>query len=149
LLVEEKKLAIDVGGAVQKGFDPGLAWLMLTLPEGADTGVVEKELDVALAQVVTQGVTDAELTRARNLNAAKFWKQLATIDGKARLLGSYEVFEGDFRKLFDAPATYEKVTRADVQKAAEALFDSRRRTVGVLRSPSPVPTFTQPAEARP
>jgi zinc protease len=36
LLVEEKKLAIQVGGAFQEGFDPGLTWLTLTLPEGAE-----------------------------------------------------------------------------------------------------------------
>ena len=34
LLVEEKKLAIEVGGSFQEGFDPGLTWLTLTLPEG-------------------------------------------------------------------------------------------------------------------
>ena len=33
-----------------------------------------------------------------------FWKQLATINGKARLLGQFEVFEGDYQKLFDSPA---------------------------------------------
>src|ERR1700738_524252 len=34
-LVEEKQLAIEVGGHWQEGFDPGLLWLFLTLPEGA------------------------------------------------------------------------------------------------------------------
>ena len=42
LLVEEKKLAIDVGGAFQEGFDPGLTWLQLTLPEGAKLAEVEQ-----------------------------------------------------------------------------------------------------------
>ena len=30
--------------------------------------------------------------------------KLATIDGKASLLGEFEVFEGDYKKLFDSPA---------------------------------------------
>ena len=85
-------------------------------------------------QVVAQGVTDAELTRAKNLYASSFWKQLATINGKASLLGQFEVFEGDYRKLFDSPATYDKVTREDVQKAAALVFQKNRRTVGVLES---------------
>ena len=50
LLVEEKKLAIEVGGAFQEGFDPGLTWLNLTLPEGANVGEVEQALDAALAR---------------------------------------------------------------------------------------------------
>jgi len=152
LLVEEKKLAIQVDGSFQEGFDPGLTWLTLTLPEGADVGAVEKVLDGALSQVVSQGVSEAELARAKNLNASSFWKQLATINGKASLLGSFDVFEGDYRKLFDSPATYEKVTREDVQKAAALVFQKNHRTVGVLAAPSeepaaPVPAAT--AEARP
>src|SRR5688572_1528297 len=152
LLVEEKKLAIEVGGSFQEGFDPGLTWLTVTMPEGADAAAVEKVLDAALAQVVSQGVTEAELVRARNLYASSFWKQIATINGKASLLGSFEVFEGDYRKLFDSPAAYEKVTREDVQKAAALVFQRNHRTVGVLTSPpekpaAPVPAAT--AEARP
>jgi zinc protease len=139
LLVEEKKLAIEVDGSFQEGFDPGLTWLHLTLPEGADVVTVEKALDAALGQVVAQGVTDAELLRAKNLYASTFWKQIATIDGKASLLGSFEVFEGDYRKLFDSPASFEKVTRDDVQKAAALIFNKSRRTVGVLQSPEAKP----------
>src|SRR6188508_2488857 len=42
LLVEEKKLAIEVNGTFQEGFDPGLTWFQLTLPEGAKVDEVEK-----------------------------------------------------------------------------------------------------------
>jgi zinc protease len=134
LLVEEKELAIQVGGYFAEGFDPGLTWLQLTLPQGAKVGEVEKVLDAALDQVVAQGVTDAELARAKNLYASSFWKQMATISGKATLLGQFDVFEGDYRKLFDSPATYDKVTREDVQKAAALIFQKNHRTVGVLES---------------
>jgi zinc protease len=135
LLVEEKKIAIDVSGGFQEGFDPGLTWLDLTLPEGANLAEVEKVLDGALAQIIKDGVTEAELSRVKNLYASSFWKQLATIDGKASLLGQFDVFEGDYRKLFDSPATYEKVTRAEVQQAAALIFQKNHRTVGVLQSP--------------
>jgi zinc protease len=133
-LVEEKKLAIQVDGSFQEGFDPGLTWLQLTLPEGAKVGEVEQALDAALAEVVAQGVTEAELARAKNLYSSSFWKQLATIDGKASLLGQFEIYEGDYRKLFDSPARYERVTREDVQKAAALVFEKKRRTVGVLEA---------------
>lgn len=135
LLVEEKQVAIEVDGHYMEGFDPGLTWLNLTLPEGANVAEVEQALDAALADVVAEGVTEAELARAKNLHASGFWKQLATINGKAALLGAYEVFEGDYRKLFDSPAAYEKVTAAEVQKAAKLVFAKNRRTVGVLQAP--------------
>jgi zinc protease len=135
LLVEEKKLAIQVEGQFQEGFDPLLTWLQLTLPEGADIPGVEAALNAALDEVVTKGVTAAELARAKNQFAAAFWKQLATINGKALLLGQFEVFEGSYQKLFDAPAVYERVTVEDVQKAAAQVFRKQRRTVGVLHNP--------------
>jgi zinc protease len=133
-LVEEKQLAIEVAGYFAEGFDPGLTWLQLTLPQGAQVAEVEKVLDAALDQVVEKGVTDAELTRAKNLYASSFWKQIATINGKASLLGQFDVFEGDYRKLFDSPATYDKVTREDLQKAAALVFQKNHRTVGVLEA---------------
>jgi zinc protease len=144
LLVEEQKLAIEVGGQFSEGFDPLLTWLSLTLPQGADVAAVEKALDAALDEVVARGVTDAELARAKNQFAASFWKQMATINGKANLLGQFEVFEGNYEKLFDAPAVYEKVTRDDVLKAAALVFQKQRRTVGVLTNP-----VVASAEARP
>jgi zinc protease len=146
LLVEEKKVAIDVGGRFQEGFDPMLTWLTLTLPEGADIPAVENTVDSALADLVSKGVTDAELARAKNQFAASFWKQIATIDGKASLLGQFEVFEKDYRKLFDAPARYERVTRDDVARAAALVFQKNHRTVGILTRPvttTPAPASTE------
>ena len=131
-LVEEKRVAIEVSGHWQEGFDPGLLWLYLTLPEGADPTEVRNLLDRELAAVAKHGVTAADLSRVKNLTAAGFWKKLATIDGKAQLLGEYEVFHGDWAKLFDAPSRFEKVTREDVHAVAREIFDQHRRTVGVL-----------------
>jgi zinc protease len=48
------------------------------------------------------------------------------------LLGEYEIFHGDWSKLFEAPAQFEKVTRADIQAVAREILDRRRRTVGIL-----------------
>ena len=132
MLVEERQLAIEVGGHWQEGFDPGLLWLFLTLPEGADPAEVQAAVDAELAKVVEQGVTEAELARAKNMTAAGFWKKLATIDGKAQLLGEFEVFHGDWLKLFEAPAQFDRVTRAEIQAVAREILDKRRRTVGVL-----------------
>jgi len=132
LLVEQKNVAIEVSGHWQEGFDPGLFWLYLTLPEGADPQSVQAILDRELDNVVARGVTDLELTRAKNLVEAGFWKKLATIDGKAQLLGEYEVFHGDWLKMFDAPAQFERVTREQVQAVAREILDRSKRTVGVL-----------------
>ncbi|HVO45212.1 MAG TPA: pitrilysin family protein [Steroidobacteraceae bacterium] len=134
LLVEETQLAIEVGGHWHEGFDPGLLWLYFTLPEGADVAETGRVVDAELARVATGGVTATELRRAQNLTAAGFWRKLATLDGKAQLLGEYEIFHGDWLKLFDAPARFEAVTLPEIHAVAREILDSRRRTVGVLES---------------
>ena len=132
LLVEERKIVIDVGGHWHEGFDPALVWLYFTLPEGAEPEAVRAVIDAELARIVDEGVTHAELRRAKNLVEVSFWRKLATIDGKAQLVGEYEVFHGGWRKLFDAPALFETVTAAQVQAVARDVLNVNRRTVGVL-----------------
>jgi predicted Zn-dependent peptidase len=51
--------------------------------------------------------------------------------GRAR---TYEVFHGDYRKLFDAPAEYETISAEEVKQAAAAVLRVENRTVGVLES---------------
>jgi zinc protease len=131
-LVERQKLAIEVGGWWSEGFDPGLLWFLLTLPEGGDPAVLERALDEELARIARDGVTDAELRRARNQFVAGFWKSIATIDGRARMLGEFEVVHGGYDRLFAAPARYDAVTPAQVTEVAREILRAQRRTVGVL-----------------
>ncbi|MEZ5498186.1 MAG: pitrilysin family protein [Steroidobacteraceae bacterium] len=133
-LVERSKVAIDVSGYWQEGFDPGLLWFFLTLPSGADVAAAEAAFDGELSKVVSEGVSDEELRRAKNMALSGFWQGMATINGKARLLGQFEVMHGGYDKLFAAPADYERVTAAQLRELAAELFDARRRTVGVLQA---------------
>ncbi|HEY6642099.1 pitrilysin family protein [Povalibacter sp.] len=133
-LVEEQKVAISADSYLDAGFDPGLVWLFLSLPSGGDLQQAEKAFDQQIDRIAREGVTVAELNRARNQAIADFWRELATIDGKADLLGSYAVLKGGHQKLADAPAAYERVTVDEIKKAAAELLRPTNRTVGVLRA---------------
>jgi zinc protease len=112
-LVEERKLAVEVGSGWSEGFDPNSYSVYATLAEGASS-------------------SEFEQARAKHQVAASFWRGVSTIDGKARLLGEYAVLHGDFHKLFAAPDAYERVTAADVLAVAREVFKPEHRTVGVL-----------------
>jgi zinc protease len=131
-LVEEEELVLDVSGFQDEGFDPGLAYFYLTLPPGGEVEIVERRLLEELQRVASEGVTEAELTKARNIVLADFWRGLSTINGKASALGRYEVFLGDYELLFGVPAQTEQVTVGDLQEAA-GIFRAENMTVGVLR----------------
>jgi zinc protease len=138
-LVEEDRLAIGLGGNQDEGFDPGLVAIYATLSADADVARAEAVIDEELAKVVEHGVTEAELRKAKNIFAADFWRSLKTIDGKAESLGEYEVFHGDYRKLFEAPDAHESVTAEQVQAVARKTFRDANRTVGILRAAAPEP----------
>jgi zinc protease len=131
VLVERRGLAIDVGGDWRQGFDPSLCWLYFTLAEGVDAHAAHKIIDGELSRVAERGLSEAELRRARNVAEAAFWKQLSTLDGKAQLLGEYEVLRGGWRRLFEQPGCCRAVTRAEVAQVARTVLDPRRRTVGM------------------
>jgi len=135
MLVENEQLVIDVGGFQDEGFDPGLAYFYLTLPPGGDPALVERRMLEELQRVATEGVTAAELAKARNIVLADFWRGLATIDGKASALGQFEVYLGDYERLFDLPADVEAITIDELRDAAAQVFRVSNMTVGLLRAP--------------
>lgn len=136
ILVEEERLAIAVGAYQDEGFDPGLVYLYLTLPPGGDPAAAERRTLEELRRIATDGVSDAELAKVRNIVLADYWRELATINGKAAALGQYEVFHGSYEKLFDLPTRLEAVTVDDLGRVAGKVFRENNMTVGVLRSPA-------------
>lgn len=132
-LVEQKSVAIQVGGFVHQGFDPGLTWLYAVLPPNGDIAKLENEISAILDRIGTHGVSAEEIAKAKNMLVADYWRGLATISGKAQTLGSYEVFHGDYRKLFSAPEQWEAVTNEDIRAVAAEVFRKNNRTVGVLK----------------
>ena len=136
LLVEEQQAAIEVAAWQDEGFDPGLVYFDLTLPPGGDPDAVEDTVLSELERVATEGVTDAELGKAQSLLLADFWRDLATINGKAAALGNYAVFHGSYEALFEHPDRVDAITAEDLREAATQVFRQPNMTVGVLRAPA-------------
>jgi len=134
-LVEDEGVAISVGGYLDEGFDPGLAYFYLTLPPDGSPAAVERRVLEELQRAAKEGVSEAELAKARNIMLADHWRDLATIAGKAEMLGRYAVFHGDYEKLFALPEALDAVTTDDLRSIAATVFRTRNMTVGVLRAP--------------
>jgi zinc protease len=128
-------LAIGVGGGQTDGFDPGLAYFALTLAPDADIAAAEARLREELERIVSDGVSDAELAKARNLRLAEFWRGLQTINGKASALGNFEVFTGNYENLFAVPKQLSDATAAQLQAVAGKVFRDDNMTIGILRTP--------------
>ena len=132
-LIDEKQLAVEAWTYLPLSFDPNLLYIYAVC--GAD--IHEDDLETAiyeeLDRIVNEGVTDKELHKAKNLKLSEFYHEMETINGKANTIGTYELFFGDYSKLFSAPDAYAKVTAGDVRTAAGKYFKKSNRTVGILK----------------
>src|SRR5262245_56286850 len=131
-LIEKDRLAISVQGDYSVTFDPTLFTITMRPKAGIAPETAEKAVIEELERVKSALVTDRELEKAKNILIADFYRRMKTIDGKANALGSYEVFFGDYRKLFTAADNYSKVTKEDLQRVAKKYFTEKNRTVATL-----------------
>ena len=131
-LVDKDQLAIGVNGGFSNSLDPTLFTFTIQPKAGIDPAAVEKALYEELNRVQSELVTDQELEKARNIALAEFYRQMSTINGRANTLGSYEVFLGDYHKLFTATESYNKVTKEDLRNVARKYFVEKNRTVATL-----------------
>ena len=132
LFVEEEQLAIAVGGLQFEGFDPGLVYFYATLPPGGDIALLEQRLFEELARIAADGVDESELTKARNIALADFWRGMATINGKAAALGEAAVFHGSYERAFELAQQIEAVSGDDLKAAAADVFRRSNATIGAL-----------------
>jgi len=144
-MVDKEQLVLNVGVFRSTTLDPGLMIFNLQPRSGVEPARAEKVLFEELDRVRNQPVTDQELRKAKNQLLADHYRQLKTINGRANLLGTYEVFYGDYRKLYTVEQAYEAVTIADIQRVAAKYLTEKNRTIATL---IPEKTGQRPA-ARP
>ena len=130
--VVKDQLAISVNGGERISFDPTLFTITAQPKAGIDPQAVEKAVYEELDRVKKDLVTDQELQKAKNIALATFYREMDTINGRANTLGTYEVFFGDYHKLFNAVENYNRVTKEDIQKVAQKYFVEKNRTVATL-----------------
>ena len=141
-IVDKDQLALSISGNSSFSFDPGLFFITSQPKAGIPVESVEKAIYEEMDKVRSGTVSDQELDKAKNILRANFFRQMKTINGRANALGSYEVFFGDYRKLFAAPDEFAKVTKDDLQRVAGKYFSNKNRTVATL-----IPEPAQPPTA--
>jgi zinc protease len=131
-LVDQEQIALSVTSSMEPAFDPTLAEIVAQPKQGVDPAACEKAIYDELEKAKKDLVSDRELEKAKNIRLVEFYKQMQTINGRANTIGTYEVFFGDYQKLFDAAKNYAAVTKEDVQRVAKAYFGANNRTVATL-----------------
>jgi len=131
-LVDKDQIALEVSSESDSSFDPALAIIVAQPKQNIDPVACEKAIYEELERVKSAPISDQELEKAKNIRLMEFYQQLRTINGRANTIGTYEVFFGDYNKLFDTAKNYAAVTKEDVQRVARAYFGANNRTVATL-----------------
>lgn len=133
-LVDQKQLATSIFTNFGESFDPNLFQIYAVSAKGIEEVDLEKSIYEEIEKIKNEGISERELQKIKNQKLMAFYSQIETINGKSNNIGTYELFFGDYKKMFDAPAEYEKVSIADVSRVANEYFKKSNRTVGVLKA---------------
>jgi zinc protease len=133
-IVDKDQLALNVQGGfgMNVSFDPALFEIAAQPKDGIAPEAVEKAIYDELEKIKAAPITAKELEKAKNILLADFYRSMKTISGKANTLGNYEVFFGDYKKMFSAADSFNQVTVEDVQRVAQKYFNEKNRTVATL-----------------
>ena len=131
-LVEKDQLVSNVNSFRQPSLDPGLLIFSLQPRSGVTPDKARAAFFEELERLRRQPVDPQELRKAKNQLLVEHYRELKTIAGRANLLGRYELFYGDYNKLFTREQTIDAVTAADVQRVASQYLTERNRTVATL-----------------
>ncbi|MEW5737481.1 MAG: pitrilysin family protein [Myxococcota bacterium] len=131
-LVFEQELAVGVSVDWTWRLDPGAFTVMLELKPGAEPLRTEAALYAELEKVAKEGLTPRELEKAKNNLSAHLLRELATNNGRAHALGTYELMLGHWREGLALVSRYEAITAEQVRAAAARYLSAERRAVVTL-----------------
>jgi predicted Zn-dependent peptidase len=133
-LVDQKQLASTVSISYGQALDPTLFQVNVVARKGVATQTLEKAIYAELEKIKKEGITERELQKVKNQALIQFYKQVETINGKSNNLGTYEVFFGDYHKMFEAPEAFRSVTADAIRRVANQYLKKSKRTIGILKA---------------
>ncbi len=131
-LVYDRQLCTDVNAFMLSAEISGAFIVQATARPGTSLHEVERIIGEQIAELATQGPTQAELDRARTKHEFNFISGLEGIGGfggKADLLNQYNVFLGDPGKLDEDMARYRTLTTEQVRADVARWLDTSNRLV--------------------
>ena len=126
-LVYEKQIALAAFGQAKLIEHPNLFYAVAIVQPGQQPDVVLTALQAQLDAVKTEGVTAAELNRAKRQFARDYILGRETVRQKALHLGHAVIIHDDIKTADSEFDLFQNVTVADVQRVAKTYFTPQSR----------------------
>jgi zinc protease len=131
-LVHEQQIAQDVATYVLPTEATGLLLLQATAREGVAVEALESAIDEEVARISVGGITDDELTRAKNRAEVEHAHQLETFDARADLIGMMATYFGDPSLVQRWLDPYRSATKEDLAHVARKYLIPENRVTSVF-----------------
>ncbi len=128
-LVYEQQIVQRVSFESDLKEDLGLLTVRMILASGKSPAAAEKALDEQINKVTKNGVTDAELEKAKNRFLTGKLLELETDNGKASALGEAAVIYGDPQHVNTGLARLQAVTAAQVKEAVARYVSGKKKVL--------------------
>ncbi|MBI4041301.1 MAG: insulinase family protein [Deltaproteobacteria bacterium] len=129
-MIIEEEIVSDLGAGIEHLKDPGLFQISVAMRKGQPVQKASNRIFAEFENVKKNGVSSAELERAKNRYEMGYYHSLETVSGKARNLGHYHVVRGDYKEALTVFGNYARVTVEDIHRVAKIYFeDSNRNSV--------------------
>jgi len=129
-LVYDTGIALSAAGVSNLGEHPSLFYAYAVVQPGHTTAEAEQALASELDRLRTEPVSEGELARAKNQFTRDYVLGRQTVQQKASVLGHAAVLhEGDVGSADAEFDLFQRVTPADIQRAAQTYFAPTRRIV--------------------
>lgn len=128
-LVYDQEIAQDVSANIQGTQLGSIFELTVTAKPNVKLEVLEKAVDAELDKIRTEGITAAELERARNVTETSLVRSLQRNSGVADRLNLYNWYAGTPDYFSQDLARYDAAKPADITRAAQNIFKNNARAV--------------------
>jgi len=129
VLVHEKQIAQDVAAYILPTEASGMLMMHATAREGVSIETIEQAIDEEIAKLASGGISEDELTRARNRAEIEHAHHLENYDERADIIGMFTTFFGDPEVVNTWLEPYQNATVDDIARtAAKYLVPENRAT---------------------
>jgi zinc protease len=131
-LVHEQQIAQDVAAYVLPTESTGMLMLHATAKEDIDIARVERSMDDEIARLASGGVTEDEMTRARNRAEVEYAHQIENYDTRADIIGMLATYFGDPARVHTWLDPYNSATADDLSRIVKTYLVPENRVTSIF-----------------
>jgi zinc protease len=132
-LVLKQRLALSASADyAPAALGPAIFTISAAARNGVDIGDLEAAIDAELRDIVTDGVTEDEVKRARTRMQSAAIYARDSLSGPANIVGAALALGRKIEDVTEWPERIGKVTAAEIQAAAKAVLVERNSATGIL-----------------